>query len=217
MKPPETATRTEPARQSADRSSRANELRRILRHVRAIGVLLALSILITGGLYPAAVTGFAQLVVPGSANGSLLHAANGTVVGSALLGENLTSVAYLFWPRPSLSDYSYFLGAPTPPAVVDPQLVNLTLYYMALYGPYAVNVSVPLSLVSVSASSLDPDITPEAALVQIPRVANASGLSQLTLMAFLLEHVVLPLAGFVGPPYVDVMTLDLALLPVEGR
>ena len=191
--------------------------RRSVRQLRAIGVLLALAIVLTGGVYPAAVTGFAQLVVPYTANGSLLKDANGTVIGSALLAENLTSLPYLFWPRPSLTDYAYFLGDPTPPPAVDPQLVNLTLYYMALYGPFAVNASVPFTLVTVSGSSFDPDITPEAALVQVPRVANASGLSQATVMAFVLEHVVEPGAGIVGVAYVNVLELDLALLPVEGR
>lgn len=190
---------------------------RLGSHLRAIGVLLALAVLVTGAAYPAAVTAFAQVTVPYSANGSLLRSANGTLVGSSLLAQNMSSLPWLFWPRPSVSDYNYFLGDPPTPAVVDPVLVNITLSYMAEYGPYAVNATVPLSLVSASGSNVDPDITPEAALVQIPRIANASGLSEATLMAFVLEHVVAPAAGFFGTAYVDVLVLDLALLPIEGR
>jgi potassium-transporting ATPase KdpC subunit len=156
-------------------------------------------------------------VTPYTANGSLLKSSNGTTVGSALLAQNLTDSPWLFWPRPSLTDYSYFLGQPTPPAAVDPALVNVTLKYMALYGPYAVNASIPFSLVSASASSFDPDITPEAALVQIPRIANATNLSQTELMGFVLEHLITPTAGFLGTTYVNVLALDLALLPLEGK
>ena len=189
----------------------------IVVHLRPISVLLLLSIVVTCIAYPAVITGIAQGLTPNTANGSLLKSSNGTVVGSALLAENLTKAPWLFWPRPSLTDYSYFLGEPTPNYTVDPGLVNVTLAYMAAYGPYAVNASVPFSLVSVSGSSFDPDITPEAALVQIPRIAMHTNLTQAALMSFVLEHLVEPAGGFVGPTYLNVLELDIALLPLEGR
>ncbi len=189
-------------------------------HVRAAVLLLALTILLTGLGYPALVTGFAQLVTPETANGSLLHAPNGTVVGSSLIAQNL-SAPWLFWERPAPGDYGWingaFSGAPTAYGPSDPALVNATRSYIAQYGFGTVNASVPFDLVSVSGSGVDPDLTPEAVLFQVPRIAAASNLSQATLLAFVNAHIIPPLAGFIGPAYVDVLQLDLALLPLEGR
>ncbi len=189
---------------------------RAREHVRATVVLLVLSIFVVGIAYPAVVTGIAQVVDPSAANGSLLYYPNGTVAGSALVAQNL-SAPYLFWERPSLADYNMFNGSPTPPGPSDPALVNETLSYMAEYGNDTVNASVPLWLVSPSASSIDPALTPEAVLVQIPRVAQASNLSEASLLALVNAHITEPLVPYLGPAFVNVLELDLALLPLEGR
>lgn len=188
-------------------------------HVRATVVLLALTLLISGFFYPLVVTGIAQVLDPGAADGSLIRDANGTIIGSSLVAQN-TDAPYLFWERPSLSDYNTTLGMITPPGPTDPALsalLNETLAYMREYGNFTVNATLPFWLVSESGSSIDPDLTPEAVLVQVPRVANATNLSIAFLTGFVNDHIVNPPIPFVGVPYVDVLQLDVDLLPLIGR
>ncbi len=181
-------------------------------HLRASLVLLLLTMLLLGLVYPGAITVFAQEIpfTHASANGSLIYV-NGTAVGSSLIAQNL-SAPWLFWERPSPVDYNSFNGSPTLLGYSDPALYNETESYMQQYGPYAVNASVPEILVTVSGSGLDPDLTPEAALVQIPRIANATNLSMSELQALVNKHITPPLDGFIGPSYVDVLELDLDLV-----
>jgi K+-transporting ATPase ATPase C chain len=182
----------------------------VLGHVRASIVLLVLTIFLLGLAYPGAITVFAQEVEPASANGSLIYV-HGTAVGSSLIAQNL-SAPFLFWERPSPVDYNSFNGSPTLLGYSDPALVNETESYMQQYGPYAVNATVPEILVTVSGSGLDPDLTPEAALVQIPRIANATNISMAILQALVNKHITPPLEGFIGPAYVNVLELDLDLV-----
>ncbi|HYK92623.1 MAG TPA: potassium-transporting ATPase subunit C [Thermoplasmata archaeon] len=182
---------------------------------RSVVGLLAITVLLGGLAYPAAVTGFAQALNPSAANGSLLYAANGTVIGSQLIGQNITNDS-LFWLRPSFQDFSATLGSgETPYGPTDPNLVNLTQYYIGQYS--LTNTTVPLVLVAPSESGLDPDLTPEGVLVQIPRVAFYSHLSPTFLLEFVESHIEGPILGFLGPSYVNVVQLDIDLLHVEGR
>jgi potassium-transporting ATPase KdpC subunit len=188
-------------------------------HVRATVVFLILMILLSGIAYPFFVTGIAQVIDPSAAHGSLLKYPNGTVAGSSLVAQN-TSAPYLFWSRPSLTDYITTLGADTPPGPTDPALgalLNETIAYMEKYGTDTVNATLPFWLVSESASSIDPDLTPAAVLVQVPRVANATNLSIGFLLNFVNDHITNPPLADLGVPYVDVLQLDLALLPIIGR
>ncbi|MGA7922721.1 MAG: potassium-transporting ATPase subunit C [Thermoplasmata archaeon] len=188
------------------------------RHVRGAAVVLLLMIVVVGVAYPVVITGFAQLVTPGTANGSLITY-NGTVVGSSLIAQNL-SAPYLFWDRPSLIDYNITLGFDTDPGPSDPALaalINQTIAYMNRYGEFTVNASLPLDLVTPSASGVDPDLTPEAVLVQIPRVHDFSNLSNESLLTLVDSQIVQPFGGIIGPAFVNVLDLDIALLPLEGR
>lgn len=172
---------------------------------RAVVTSLVLLVLLTGAAYPFVFSEAAYVLTPTTATG-----------GNITLGQNITDPA-LFWLRPSLIDYQPFTGAGSelPYGPVDPALLNETKAYIAEYG--LTNVTVPLNLVSPSASGLDPDITPEAALIQIPRVAHFSNLTVAALMTLVNASIVQPTAGFIGPQYVDVISLDLTLLAVEDR
>jgi len=189
-------------------------------HVRAAVVFTILMIVLSGFAYPFFVTGIAQVIDPYAANGSILHYGNnGTIAGSALVAQN-TSTPYLFWERPSPTDYNTTLGAVTPYGPTDPALaalLNETIAYMKQYGDYTVNATLPFWLVSQSASSIDPDLTPEAVLVQIPRVSGNTSLSIPFLQNFVNQHITNPPIPYLGVPYVDVLQLDLALLPLLGR
>lgn len=190
-----------------------------LGHVRAVAVFVAFMVLLTGFAYPFFVAGVAEIVDPNAANGSLLHYPNGTVAGSALIAQN-TSAPYLFWSRPSPTDYNLLNGSTTPPGPTDPALgalLNETIAYMKAYGDYSVNATLPFWLVSESGSSIDPDLTPEAVLIQVPRVAGNTSLSIAFLTSFVNQHITEPPIPFVGVPYVNVLELDLDLLPLIGR
>ncbi|MGP8078671.1 MAG: potassium-transporting ATPase subunit C [Thermoplasmata archaeon] len=201
-------------------------------HLRATAILLVLSILVSGFAYPIVVTEVAHVLDPYAAGGSLVRYPNGVVAGSEYVAQNLTnhSQPWLFWARPSLTDYNTTLGADTPPGPSDPALLalfNETLSYMRLYGNFTVNATLPIWLVAPSGSSIDPDLVPEAVLVQVPRIANNTNLSELGyttlneriqfLTGFVNEHITQPPLPFVGVPYINVLKLDLALLPLIGR
>jgi len=190
-----------------------------LTHLRATVIFLVLAVLVSGVAYPVVVTGIADVLNPSGAGGSLLRDPNGTVLGSSLVAQN-TSTPYLFWSRPSLTDYNTTLGASSPPGPSDPalgQLLNETISYMRQYGNFTVNASLPFWLVSPSASDIDPDLTPEAVLVQVPRVSAHTNLSVERLTDLVNAHITNPVLPFVGVAYVNVLELDIALLPLIGK
>ena len=166
--------------------------------------------LITGGLYPLAVTLIAQGVFPSKANGSLI-VQNGQVRGSELIGQPFTEPRY-FWGRPSAtSPFPYNAGAssgsnlgPTNPALKD----AVSKRVETLKSPTG---QVPIDLVTASGSGLDPDISPAAALWQVPRIAQARHLPEDHVRA-LVERNIQPRAmGVWGEPRVNVLLLNLAL------
>jgi potassium-transporting ATPase KdpC subunit len=189
------------------------------RHVRATVILLALTIVVTGVGYPFLVTGIAQVIEPNTANGSLVYSPNGTIIGSTLIAQNF-STPNLFWDRPSATDYNILNGSDSPPGPTDPAmaaLLNETIQYMQRYGNYTVNASLPLDLVGQSFSGVDPDLTPEAALVQVPRVAHFNNLSIAVVMGLVNDQITNPVVYDFGVPYVNVLNLDIALLQMEGN
>lgn len=195
----------------------------MLREIRpAIVVLLALTI-ITGLIYPLAITGIAQVLFPREAQGSLIER-NGHVVGSALIGQNFTSDKY-FHGRPS---------ATTAPDPKDPNKTVAAPYNAANSGASNLGPSnkalidrvqadieklkqenpsapVPADLVTTSASGLDPEISPEAALFQVPRVAKARNLAENQVRQLVVDHVEDRFLGLLGEPRVNVLKLNLAL------
>ncbi len=179
----------------------------------ALVLLLAFTV-VCGVLYPALVTGIAQLAMPGKANGSLVHDANGKVVGSALIGQPFDDDRF-FWGRPSaLGPFPYNAAnssgsnlGPTNPALRD--AVAERLKHLRDKHPGAGEV--PIDLVTASSSGLDPHISPAAAYYQVARVAAARGLGVDALRALVEAHVEPRTLGFLGEPVVNVLALNLAL------
>jgi potassium-transporting ATPase KdpC subunit len=175
----------------------------------AVGLLL-IFVLLGGVLYPLALTGFDLGTGSFNANGKFVAGGNATELASELIGQNITNNS-LFWLRPSLDDYNATVeSGESPYGPTDPNLVNLTEYYIAAYGLN--NTTAPIDLVSNSESGFDPDLTVPAALVQIPRVAAADHLTQAYLTTFVDNRITQPVLGFIGAEYVNVIDLDTALL-----
>ena len=195
----------------------------MLREIRpAIVVLVALT-LITGLVYPLAMTGIAQVLMPYQSDGSLIER-DGKVIGSALIGQEFTSDKY-FHGRPSATsgpdpkDPSKTVAAPynaansggsnlgpSNKALID--RVQGDIDTLKKENPSA---PVPVDLVTTSGSGLDPDISPEAALFQAPRVAKARNLPEDRVRQLVGDHVEARFLGFLGEPHVNVLKLNLAL------
>ncbi len=195
----------------------------MLRQFRPALVMIVAFTAITGLLYPLAMTGLAGMLFPRQASGSLVME-NGKVVGSALIGQNFTSERY-FHGRPSATvapdpaDPSKTIPAPYNAANSGGS--NLGPSNSALIGRVRDDVErlraenpgqqVPVDLVTTSGSGLDPDISPDAALFQVPRVAKARQVSEDVLRELVANHVEKPFFGIIGEPHVNVLALNRAL------
>ncbi|MDP9096914.1 MAG: K(+)-transporting ATPase subunit C [Pseudomonadota bacterium] len=195
----------------------------MLKQIRPAILMLVLMTVITGLAYPLAMTGIAELVFPHQADGSLIEK-DGKVIGSTLIGQNFTAETY-FHGRPSATtdtdpaDSTKTVPAPynaqnsggsnagpTSKALMD--RVKEDTDKLAAENPSA---SVPVDLVTTSASGLDPDITPAAALFQVPRVAKARNLPEDRVRQLVNAHIDRRLFGVIGESRVNVLGLNLAL------
>ena len=189
-------------------------------YIRPAVVLTLLLTLLTGFIYPGIVTGLAQLLFPYQANGSL-HYVNGKPVGSDLIGQYWTSPRY-FHGRPSATVNPNGTPSPYeadnsgasnlgPTSATLIQTVQKRIAALKKENPNAPAGPVPVDLVTASASGLDPDISIAAALYQVPRIAQARGLSQNAVKQLVMNHVQGRFLWFFGEPYINVLDLNRAL------
>jgi K+-transporting ATPase ATPase C chain len=184
----------------------------VLRALRAVVVLG----LLTGLLYPLAITAIAQLTMQDKADGSLVRI-DGEVVGSSSIGQ-LWEGEEWFHGRPSAVDYDASTSSgsnlgPNSQELADliAQRAEAILLLERAYQPDVTIADIPVDLLTASASGLDPDISVAAAEFQAARIAAVRGLSIAQVRALIDEHSVAPALGFLGQEHVNVLELNLAL------
>lgn len=195
----------------------------MLKELRPAIVVFVGLMLITGLAYPLAMTGMAQALFPQQANGSLIEK-DGKVIGSSLIGQQFTSDRY-FHGRPSATlgpdpadssktvaqpyNAANSMGSnlgPTSKALIE--RVKGDVDTLKAENP---GMAVPIDLVTTTASGLDPHISPEAAIFQVPRVAKARGMPENRVRDLVSQHIEGRLFDFLGEPRVNVLALNLAL------
>jgi K+-transporting ATPase ATPase C chain len=201
----------------------------MLKQLRPAIVMTIVLTVVTGLMYPLAMTGIAQLAFPHQANGSLI-VKDGKVIGSELIGQNFTKPEY-FHGRPSATtepdpkDATKSVAAPYnaanssgsnagPTAKSLVERVQADVKALKEENP---NQPVPIDLVTTSASGLDPEISPAAALFQVPRVAKARGRDETEIRRLVQLHTEVRALGVIGEPRVNVLQLNMALDALKAR
>ena len=201
----------------------------MLREIRPAIVMILVMTVLTGLAYPLAMTGVAQLVFPYQANGSLIEK-DKKHIGSALIGQNFTKPEY-FHGRPSATTDTdpadstktvpapYNAGnssgsnvGPTSKALIE--RVQADVEKLKAENP---NTPIPIDLVTTSASGLDPDISPEAAMFQVPRVAKARNLDEGQVRRLVQLNTDIRAFGIIGEPHVNVLQLNMALDALKAK
>jgi potassium-transporting ATPase KdpC subunit len=195
----------------------------MLKEIRPAVVMLVAFTLITGVTYPLAITGIAEVIFPYQANGSLIER-NGKVIGSVLIGQQFADAKYFHGrlsatTAPDPKDPNKTIDAPYNAAnsggsnlgPTSKTLIERMKADVAKLKTENPSMQVPTDLVTTSASGLDPDISPEGALFQVPRVAKARGLPEQRVRALVEAQIKGRTFGFLGEPRVNVLDLNLAL------
>jgi len=201
----------------------------MLRQIRPAILMIVVMTILTGLVYPLGMTGIAQVVFPRQANGSLV-AQDGKVIGSMLIGQNFTSDKY-FHPRPSATTEpdpkDPTKTVPAPYAADNSTGSNLAPTAQPLIDRVKADAEalhkenpsapIPVDMVTTSASGLDPDITPAAALFQAPGVAKARGLDEARVKQLIADNTTGRTWGVLGEPHVNVLALNLALDAISAK
>jgi K+-transporting ATPase ATPase C chain len=191
-----------------------------MKELRTAAIMLLTLTVLTGVVYPLAVTGIAQVVLPRQANGSLIER-DGKVAGSSLIGQGFRDPRH-FWSRPSATVPTGYNGAassgsnygPLNPALADAAKARVDVLVAA--DPEQ-RRPVPVDLVTASGSGLDPHVTPAGARYQVARVAKARGLEPAAVERLVDEHTRGRTFGILGEPRVSVLELNLALDALHAR
>ncbi|MDP2903587.1 MAG: potassium-transporting ATPase subunit KdpC [Methylovulum sp.] len=193
----------------------------MVKHLKPAAMLLVIFTVLTGVVYPAVVTGLAQLMFPNQANGSLMADSNGKATGSSLIGQPFSNPGY-FWGRPSATaPFAYNAAAssgsnlgPTNPALMA--AVKARIAALKAADPDN-KTPIPVDLVTASGSGLDPHISPAAADYQLNRVAKARHIKPEELQVLVDANTESRQWGIFGEPRVNVLQLNLALAQIANK
>jgi len=186
---------------------------KIMKEIKPAILMLVIFTIICGGIYPAVVTGVAYAVFPQQAKGSLITDSSGKELGSTLIGQPFSDAKY-FWPRPSATaDFGFnaMASGGSNAGPTNPANLQTVGYRVKALRDTGVTGPLPADLVQASASGLDPHVTPESALLQVPRVAKARNLSEEVVKKTVARATEGRQLGFLGAPRVNVLELNLKL------
>jgi potassium-transporting ATPase KdpC subunit len=181
-----------------------------------LGVFVLFALL-TGLAYPLLITGISQAAFKSKADGSLVQL-NGTTVGSSLIGQEFDGQQY-FHGRPSAGDYDAMASGASnlgPTNDLLTEAIQEKANQIREENGLDPGAILPADLVTASASGLDPDISPESALLQVERVAAARSLSENVILELVKDHIAKRQLGLLGQPRVNVLELNLALDRISG-
>ena len=179
---------------------------------RAVLLFVALSVL-TGVLYPVAITVLAQTIFPKQSAGSLVYKEDGTLAGSTLIGQPFSEPKY-FWPRPSATadfPYNALASAGSNLGPTNKDLISQVARRVKSFRESGIQGPLPSDLVMASGSGLDPHISADGAVLQIPRIAQERHVPEEKIKTLLQKHLEDRQFGFLGAQRVNVLKLNLAL------
>lgn len=181
-------------------------------HIRPALVMIVLFTILTGLIYPLAITGVAKVALPYQANGSLVRRPDGDVIGSNLIAQAFAKPEYLH-PRGSSAGNGYDATASSGSNLgpMDKKLADRIAADAAALKKEAPGAPIPADAVTQSGSGLDPDVSPENAARQAPRIAQARGVSAPEVQAIIDRSTRRPALGFIGQPHVNVLAVNRVL------
>lgn len=188
-----------------------------MKKLRNLLILFGILFVIVGVIYPLLVTGVSNLFFSWRANGSLIHE-NGKIVGSTLIGQPF-SAPNLFWSRPSSTPqfpYNALFSGGSNLGPTNKVLIGRVEKRVKFLEESGIQAPVPSALVLGSGSGLDPDITLQSALVQVPRISKATGIPESKLKELVESHFEGRTFGFMGAGRINVLELNLALIKLEN-
>jgi K+-transporting ATPase ATPase C chain len=190
-----------------------------MKDIRPAILLFIIFTVICGGIYPAIVTGVTHVLFPNQAKGSFITDKMGKEHGSTLIGQPFSDPKY-FWPRPSAtSDFGFntMASGGSNAGPTNPVYLQSVADRVKALRDSGVSGVIPADLVQASASGLDPHISPESALLQVPRVAKARGVSEDVLKKAVSQAIEDRQLGFMGAPRVNVLELNLKVDAATAR
>jgi K+-transporting ATPase ATPase C chain len=189
-----------------------------MRQLKTAVLILIIFSFLLGVVYPLVMTGIAQLFFSHRANGSMI-VSNGKIIGSELIGQQFLLPTY-FHSRPSDCDYNAASSSSSNLGPSNPELfkqVRERINRARAENEIADSTKIPADLVLASASGLDPEISPQSALLQVARIAKSRNLSITTVQQLIEQNIQQPFIGVFGQPRVNVLTLNIALDSISGQ